>query len=193
MNPKGKKVLIITGALLVIAGVVAYLLVKRKKKELEEAKAILDATTSTSQSGSSTTQSGGSTSTNTSNMPSDVLDFQKFANSKGEKLVEDGVWGSKTSSAWSKWGAEYKGSSFKSGEMLYAKNNVANVYSYPENSSKYRLGYIVKSASSQAKFIANSGIKNFIKVNAVYLTPDGKSKKIGDVYMVSSDLTNLKP
>jgi hypothetical protein len=49
------------------------------------------------------------TNTNTQGRPTDVLAFQKFANSKGysPKLVEDGIWGGKTASAWAIWKGDF--------------------------------------------------------------------------------------
>jgi len=41
---------------------------------------------------------------------SDVKAFQTYANSKGAKLVVDGIWGSKTQSAYDKFGAEWEAS-----------------------------------------------------------------------------------
>lgn len=82
---------------------------------------------------------------------------------------------------------------FKPGDMLWTKSNVVNVYNYPENASKYRVGFIKKQAQSQAKFVADSGTKGFVKANTVYFTPNGSQKKIADVYIPADQLTNVAP
>ena len=110
MKPKGKKVLIVSVALLVIGGVVAYLLINKNKEKKAKAKADADAKAladASQQGGGTGTSGGGASGGGTSDKPSDILAFQKFANSKGEKLVEDGLWGTNTSKAYSKWKDEY--------------------------------------------------------------------------------------
>ena len=82
---------------------------------------------------------------------------------------------------------------FKPGDMLFSKTDVTNVYSYPEGTAKYRLGFIRKGATSQAKFIADSSTPGFVKANAVYFTVDGTQKKIGDVYIPAAQVTNVAP
>jgi hypothetical protein len=37
----------------------------------------------------------------------EITQFQNFANSKGESLVVDGLWGAKSETAWGKWGADF--------------------------------------------------------------------------------------
>ena len=37
----------------------------------------------------------------------EVKQFQNFANSKGESLVVDGIWGAKSETAWGKWGTDF--------------------------------------------------------------------------------------
>jgi hypothetical protein len=37
----------------------------------------------------------------------EVTQFQTFANTKGESLVVDGLWGAKSETAWSKWGTDF--------------------------------------------------------------------------------------
>ena len=38
---------------------------------------------------------------------SEITQFQNFANSKGETLVVDGIWGAKSETAWGKWGSDF--------------------------------------------------------------------------------------
>lgn len=113
MEPGTKKKLIIGGSILVVAGVGGYFLWKylKNKKEEEEAKkkqAELDAAAAAAKATQS--QSSQVTQSYTSSIPAgtDILDFQKFANSKGETLKEDGKAGPLTNSAWSKWGSDYQ-------------------------------------------------------------------------------------
>lgn len=111
-----KKGLLIVGSVLVIGGVAGYFLwqLKKDKDKESEAKAKADAEAKAKAESGGTTDgstgggTGGGGSANT-DRPSDILAFQKFANSKGWKpaLVEDGKWGSKTNNAWATWKAEY--------------------------------------------------------------------------------------
>ncbi len=82
---------------------------------------------------------------------------------------------------------------FKPGDLLYTKSDIVNVYSYPEASAKYRVGFIKKQAQSQAKFLADAGTKGFVKANTNYFTTDGKAKKIADVFIPADQLTNVAP
>jgi hypothetical protein len=119
MTPRGKKILIISVSLLAIGGVVGYILWKRKKDKDAETKTDGDTKASTDTANQSKGDTGESTSSvkvggssgggRTADMPSDVMAFQKFANSKGwsPKLKEDGLWGNKTSSAWATWKTDY--------------------------------------------------------------------------------------
>lgn len=61
--------------------------------------------------------------------PNEVKSFQNFANSKGAKLVVDGKWGSKSESAWSKYGADYVS------QMKSIGNTVAGVFGGTSSSS----------------------------------------------------------
>jgi len=111
-----KKVFIGVGVLLAL-GTVAFFGFRKNgwfRKKNEDpflGDGSLDSSTSTS------TSSGASTSSNNANYGNpigskdEVLAFQKFANNKGysPKLVEDGLWGTNTSNAWSKWSASYLG------------------------------------------------------------------------------------
>ena len=97
MEKRTKKILLTSASILLILGGVFWLWRRNKPKE--------DETTD----GNTNLGSGTPSYQPSSDVPSDVLAFQKFANSKGysPKLVEDGIWGSKTSAAWKVWGKEY--------------------------------------------------------------------------------------
>jgi len=87
-----------------------------------------------------------------SNQPTDILAFQKYANGKGwsPALVLDGAWGPKTAAAWASLKTEYlkpvvvvvppppspikKLDGFVLGEKLYANDNNAITNAYKTNS-----------------------------------------------------------
>ena len=115
MENSTKKKLLIGGSVLVIAGVGGFFLwkyLKKKKEEAEKKKAEEEAArlAASNTNTNVNVSSGGGGGGGTSVIPSgtDVLAFQKFANSKGEKLTEDGKAGPKTNAAWTKWGADYQ-------------------------------------------------------------------------------------
>jgi len=120
MEKSTKKKLLIGGSVLVIAGVGGYFLfkyLKKKKEEAEKKKADEAAALLAASTKSTNTSTGGSGGGGgyTSGIPTgtDILAFQKFANSKGEKLTEDGKGGPKTNAAWTKWGVDYQKSTAK--------------------------------------------------------------------------------
>lgn len=108
MEQATKKKLLIGGALLVVAGVGGYFLYKflkgkaEKKRLKEEQKKLQE-----QQQTPPATITGGSV-TPSSDRPANIMDFQRFAKSKGANLGTsgpnkdgvDGVWGSKTAAAW---------------------------------------------------------------------------------------------
>lgn len=81
---------------------------------------------------------------------------------------------------------------FKPGEALYAKENYVTVYSYPNVNNA--IGSIVKSATSQATFKADSSEKGWIKATAKY-TKSGTATQtaVGDVFIAASKVTNVAP
>lgn len=91
-------VIIVAVILLVVSG---WLIYKKFIKKDEEKKDV----TLTDEENPIVTDTNTNTNTNTQDRPTNVLAFQKFANSKGysPKLVEDGIWGGKTASAWAIW------------------------------------------------------------------------------------------
>lgn len=171
MEKSSKKKVIIIISSLVILGIGGYFLsqyLKRKKEEEERKKAeenVADSGSSSGggYSGGSPASSGGSTPTSINSLPNGektkrfqqwVLDVKKDT-SVG---TADGVWGSKTASAWAKYGAEYlkafgsaitsglnqstSGSASGSGQKIYLKGSSAYLYSYPSGSSQHLLGKI---------------------------------------------------
>jgi Flp pilus assembly protein CpaB len=81
----------------------------------------------------------------------------------------------------------------KYGDQLWSKANVVNVYNYPSGETKYRVGFIKKSATPQARFLEDATTKGWIKVKSAYFLPSGLSQTMGDVYVQGSEVTNVKP
>jgi hypothetical protein len=114
-----------------------------------------------------------------------------------------GNFGSNTKRAFDNYGSEYKSGSsttsspsssgFRAGNKLYTKKGAVNVYKYPDNISKNRLGFIVQSANSQATFKADANTKGYIIAVTKYKTPDGRSEVVGDTYILASEVTNVAP
>jgi hypothetical protein len=142
MEPGTKKKLIIGGSILVVAGVGGYFLWKylknKKEEEAKKKQAELDAAAAAA--AASKSQSSQTTQSYTSSIPAgtDILDFQKFANSKGEKLSEDGKAGPKTDYAWSKLGSDYQKSK-ASDPML--ESAIAHLVSLGFNGDSLRSGF----------------------------------------------------
>jgi len=104
--------------------------------------------------------------------------------------------------AYQDYGAEYakatapasSKSGFIAGNKLYIKKSVANVYSYPNPNLKNRIGYIMQSATSQATFKGDANTKGWIVAVAKYTSVrEGKKEVVGNVYMLTNDVTNLAP
>jgi len=71
---------------------------------------------------------------NIDSKPKNVLDFQKWANKQhSASLVEDGLWGKNTSSAWTKWGSEYT----KMTNLIDFSEYIKNVNKNPIGKSIY--------------------------------------------------------
>jgi hypothetical protein len=119
MTPKGKKVLIVSVALLVIGGVVAYLLINKNKEKKAKAKADADAKAladASQQGGGAGTSGGGASGGGASDKPSDVKAFQDWMDKNHPNWVNGnnlnggsgyGTFGPATQSAWGNWKAEY--------------------------------------------------------------------------------------
>jgi len=114
MENSTKKKLIIGGSILVVAGVGGYFLwkyLKNKKEQQEKEKqAKADAEKAAAEASANANKQSYSQSYVASSIPAgtDILDFQKFANTKGESLKEDGKSGPKTQAAWVKLGGDYQ-------------------------------------------------------------------------------------
>ena len=115
MEAKTKKRLLIVGLLLAIGGGVgiALHLGKKKKKaaaiKAEEERMRLEEESKPVRSGNSS--SGGSGGFSSPDRPTDsnsITEFQNYANSQGESLSVDGVWGNNTQKAWDSYGEDFK-------------------------------------------------------------------------------------
>jgi len=109
---KNTKIIIGVIGTLAVGGVAFWLIRKNKKKKEQEALGGDEETTVIEETTQEPTKTSTSTSSSSSSSskPENVLEFQKYANQKGHqpKLVEDGIWGSKSSGAWKLWGTDYQ-------------------------------------------------------------------------------------
>jgi len=109
---KNTKIIIGVISTLAVGGVAYWLITKNKKKKEQELLGGDEDTTVIEETSTTTQpkQTSSSTSSSSSSKPENVLEFQKYANQKGHKpkLVEDGIWGSKSSGAWKLWGTDYE-------------------------------------------------------------------------------------
>ena len=124
-----------------------------------------------------------SSSQSSANRPDDILAFQKFANSKGytPKLVEDGLWGPKTSKAWKKWGSSFKtkeAADKASGELtgqlkvIYENINSADKPKiFPRNHNGKGNQLMVEATGN------NSGTKYYWTESGIYLAYNPTTKK----------------
>jgi hypothetical protein len=151
MEKKNKKMLLITSAILLIGGGIGYWLWKRKKDFKAEETPMAEQPSAETPIAQTTP-----TSTTVEDKPANVLAFQRYANSKGwsPKLVDDGLWGSKTKAAWAKWGAEYKksngaiSSGFTKGDKLMVRFPLAKTTAYSRQTGK-AIGSITNATFSQ--------------------------------------------
>lgn len=81
---------------------------------------------------------------------------------------------------------------FNPSDKLWAKRDVESVFSYPENASKYRIGYFKKQATNNGVFISDANAKGWIKVKMDYIDKNNKPVN-GDVYIMASSVTNMEP
>ena len=155
MANKNKKALLIISSLILIGGGIGYWLWKRNKDKKEEEKPTDEKPTDEKPSTETTPTSSG-TPTSVEDKPANVLAFQQYANSKGwsPKLVEDGLWGSKSRAAWAKWGADFKksngliASGFTKGDKLMVKFPLAKATAYSRQTGK-GIGSITNATFSQ--------------------------------------------
>ena len=139
MEKKNKKALLIISSLILIGGGIGYWLWKRNKDKKAEEKPTDEKPTDEKPSSETTP-----TSTIVEDKPSNILAFQQYANSKGwsPKLVEDGLWGSKSKAAWAKWGADFKksngaiSSGFTKGDKLMVQFPLAKATAYSRQTGK---------------------------------------------------------
>lgn len=123
---KGKGFAVVL-SMVAIAGVIGYVIYRRYKKKKDEMPTIGGGTgaefipapsTGGSSGGGSTSSSGSSSSGNPFATKEELIKFQQWViNTKGDKTIlgkggstgfgDDGVWGSKSASAWAKYQSEY--------------------------------------------------------------------------------------
>jgi hypothetical protein len=165
MEKKTKKILLVSGSLLLVGG--AFWLWWRSRAKKDETKTdgnVID----TGNTGGGQSGGGSPVSQTSPTRPSNVLSFQRFANSKGytPKLVEDGKWGSKTSAAWRVWGNDYEKGvtpvALKKGDRLMPRLPMANAVAYSAQTGKaigrIKLAVFESPTSNSSWFFANTMI-----------------------------------
>jgi hypothetical protein len=140
MEAKTKKSLLVSTAVILIAGA-AYMLYKKAKGTTTEA----EESNPTGNNTDTSTSSSETISPPVASKPNNILAFQKFANSKGysPKLSEDGKWGPKTLAAWNTLASDYSKSigvveplSFKRGQKLSPRIPLRNSTAYDRTTGK---------------------------------------------------------
>ena len=165
MNRKNV-ILIVVVVVIIIIAVAAYLIYKNVgKSNTDTGDNITDEEKGGGDTGGESSGGGYIAPVVISDKPANILDFQKFANSKGytPKLKEDGKWGPKTAAAWSSLKNDYNKKSsgcpegtypyqgmcrpilssgtsvtttgLKKGDAVYAKIPDLVFYQYPSNGS----------------------------------------------------------
>ena len=134
-----------------------------------------------------------------------IKSFQTWVNNvkKPTPLLKvDGIWGAKSQSQWDLYSKDYSkrnrtatsgGSGFNFNTPLWVKGNIANVYSYPELSTKYLLGSSKKTANFFARFKDDSSVGGWIKVAAMYNELSGGRLVAKIAYVQLKDVTNIAP
>lgn len=183
---KYKKEVLIASSLilLAVAGGIGYWLWKRNKDKAKESETLADTTLDTSTGGSIP-------STSIEDKPSDVLAFQQYANSRGwsPKLVEDGLWGSKTKLAWGKFGSDFKKSKgviptgFKQGDKIFVRVPLLNAIAYSRATGK-ALGRI-----KTATFVKDSTTKGWFFATALVPVGPYQTPTQMDVQLQSKEWT----
>jgi len=159
MTPQGKKRLIIGTSLVVILGVVGYFIYKKFSESKPEETPPPSPDTSGGGGASNTNSGGGSgggglTSGNPFSTSEELKKFQEWViNTKKDTSIGkvDGLWGSKSAKAWTKYGEEYKKSSTLSnpvsdpkqwnvGDKVFLNGEESAIFSFPANN--YILGKV---------------------------------------------------
>lgn len=136
---------------------------------------------------------------------SDIEKYQTWSNAnKGTALKVDGIWGSKSQSAWDSNSKDYLGglkktgsiwdSGMKSGQKLWAKSSMVIAYKYPSRVDNNNVGYIERSASPFAVYLSDATAKDWIKAVAYYKTKGGSHKLVkSTVYLNINDISTVAP
>ena len=207
---KGAKTVIVITTMLAIGGFVGYLLWKQKKdkdKPKEEGKK--DETKKedgTKKPDTAPSPTPNPTPVALEDVPLDVADFQRYAMSKGIDLSwkdskgtthkgDDGVFGSRTQSAWDKLKVDYKsmrGGYFKAGDQVYPKVTYDTAYNNASTEDRYKVGSINKNgAKSQGVFVRYPNAKGWIIARVVVNGYDSlRTPAIREVFLQEKNYTN---
>lgn len=168
MEKRTKKILLVSGSLLLVGGAFWLWWRSRQKKDETNTDGNVIDTGNTGNTGNTGGGQSGSGSPVSQTRPSNVLSFQRFANSKGytPKLVEDGKWGSKTSAAWSVWGNDYEKGvtpvALKKGDRLMPRLPMVNAVAYSAQTGKaigrIKSAVFESTTSNSSWFFANAMI-----------------------------------
>lgn len=83
---------------------------------------------------------------------------------------------------------------FVTGEKLYAKSDYVSVYKLPNAQKKNRVGFLKQEATSKIRFVGDSSVDGWIKVNAVHYTVDAKKEITSNgIFMQVLSITNIAP
>lgn len=142
MAKKGTKALLVIGSFVVIGGVLAYFLFFRTRKKGTEGTGETPPTTG--ESSAYTPSTIGSTTDNPFKSSDELKAFQNWViNVKKDTTIlgsagADGKWGSKSRSAWQKYGKEYKPSATTSTKRVVAKISGTPYYSFYPQTGTYK-------------------------------------------------------
>lgn len=194
MEPKTKKILIITVSLLVIGGTVGYILWKRKK-DSKPKNPVLDPNTGGGNTPAYTpaytptvetkvvtpgtvTVVPGSPGLN----KDQIMAFQTYANTKGATLKIDGSWGPLTQAQWDKFGAEWK--------KMVGAGAIAGVTSVTE-SPGYKVARQIAQMGFQPTFEYNK-LWYDTKTGSKVATPITGDNAIGKIAYPKETYTNVR-
>ena len=206
---KGAKTVIVITTMLAIGGFVGYLLWKQKKdKDKTEEEGKKDETKKedgTKKPDTTPSPTPNPTPVASEDAPLDVVDFQRYAMKRGFDLSwkdkdgthkgDDGVFGSRTRSAWDKLQNEYKKQAigyFKAGDQVYPKFIYDTAYNNASTEDRYKVGSINKSgAKSQGVFVKYPNAKGWIIARVVVNGYDSlRTPAIKEVFLQEKNYTN---
>lgn len=188
MNNTTKALLgVVGGATVVFGGIYLYRRFSKKSSLGNKSPDISPASDSTSSGGG-----GGHINTVYTPTPisplsgsSAIKQFQQYANSKGENLSVDGVWGPMTASAWTRWGAGFNTQS----SGLTSGKNKFNVGAYVY-ANKTVIGFDPNNSSNQRTFSPGSLVGQVKNVDAsgstvyyIVVTPTGSNYSVAETYL----------